>query len=78
MVGAVALSTLGGEIDGYIRGERQQILEVFILAMFTSVFLSVLLANTIGRPLRDLAEAASQGGSQKSGPGQHNSYSGGF
>lgn len=75
MVGAVVLSTLGGEIDGYIRGERQQILEVFILAMFTSVFLSVLLANTIGRPLRDLAEAAGQGSLQKSGrynPGRVN------
>ena len=67
MVGAVVLSTLGGEVDGYIRGERQQILEVFILAMFTSVFLSVLLANTIGRPLRDLAEAAGQGSAQRSG-----------
>ena len=75
MVGAVVLSTLGGEIDGYIRGERQQILEVFILAMFTSIFLSVLLANTIGRPLRELAEAAGQGGQQKSGrynPGRVN------
>jgi len=58
MVGAIVLSTLGGEIDGFIRNERQQILQVFLLAALTSVFLSILLANTIGRPLRQLAMAA--------------------
>ena len=67
MVGAIVLSTLGGEIDGFIRNERQQILEVFLLAALTSVFLSVLLANTIGRPLRQLAMAAKKGSVQNSG-----------
>lgn len=67
MVGAIVLSTLGGEIDAYIRNERQQILEVFLLAALTSVFLSILLANTIGRPLRQLAMAAQQGSVQNSG-----------
>jgi|LGOV01.1.fsa_nt_gb two-component system sensor histidine kinase ChvG len=67
MVGAVVLSTLGGEIDEYIWNERQQILEVFLLAALTSVFLSILLANTIGRPLRQLAMAAQKGSVQNSG-----------
>ncbi len=61
MVGAIVLSTLGGEIDGFIRNERQQILQVFALAALTSVFLSILLANTIGLPLRQLARAAQKG-----------------
>ena len=64
MVGAIVLSTLGGEIDGFIRNERQQILQVFLLAALTSVFLSVLLANTTGRPLRQLAMAAQKGSVQ--------------
>lgn len=64
VIGAVVLSTQGGEIDGYVRDERQQILEVFLLAILTSTFLSVVLANTIGRPLRILTEAAQQGGVQ--------------
>ncbi len=67
MVGAIVLSTLGGEIDTYIRNERQQILEVFILAAVTSIFLSILLANTIGRPLRQLAMAAQKSSVQNSG-----------
>ncbi len=67
MVGAIVLSTLGGEIDGFIRNERQQILEVFLLAALTSVFLSILLANTIGRPLRQLAMAAQKGSVQNTG-----------
>ena len=67
MVGAIVLSTLGGEIDAFIRNERQQILEVFLLAALTSVFLSILLANTIGRPLRQLAVAAQKGSVQNTG-----------
>lgn len=67
IVGAVVLTTVGGEIDGFVRGERLQILKVFLLAMVISVFLSFILANTIGRPLRLLTEAAARGSLQKSG-----------
>lgn len=67
MAGAIVLSTLGGEIDSFISSERQQILQVFLLAALTSVFLSVLLANTIGRPLRQLALAAKKGSVQQTG-----------
>ncbi len=66
-VGALVLSTLGGEIDSYLSGERKQILQVFFLAIVSSVLLSFALANTIGRPLRDLAEAARRGSIQKTG-----------
>lgn len=66
-VGAVVLTTVGGEIDGFVRGERLQILKVFLLAMVISVLLSFILANTIGRPLRLLTEAAARGSLQKSG-----------
>jgi len=65
--GAVVLSTLGGEIDSYLSGERRQILQMFFLAILTSILLSVLLANTIGKPLKDLAAAAKRGSLQKSG-----------
>ena len=66
-IGALVLSTLGGEIDSYLSGERKQILQVFFLAIVSSVLLSFALANTIGRPLRDLAEAARRGSIQKTG-----------
>ncbi len=64
IVGAVVVSTPSGEIDTYIREERQQILEVFLLAMLTSTFLSIVLANRIARPLRLLTEAAQKGSIQ--------------
>ncbi len=67
IVGAVVLTTVGGEIDGFVRGERLQILKVFMLAMVISVLLSFILASTIGRPLRLLTEAAARGSLQKSG-----------
>ncbi len=67
VAGVVVLSTYGGEIDGYLRGERRQILQMFFLAFLISVSLSILLANTIGRPLRDLAEAARRGAVGKGG-----------
>ncbi len=67
IAGAVILSTASGEVDSYIRAERQQILKVFMLAIFISVVLSILLANTIGRPLRLLTDAAEKGSDQRSG-----------
>ena len=66
VVGAVALSTYAGDIDTFVRGEREQILQVFALAMISSIVLSFVLANTIVRPLRDLAEAAEKGGARDS------------
>ncbi len=65
-LGALVLSTPGGEIDAIVRGEREQILQVFVLALLMSIALSVVLANTIAKPLRDLAEAAEKGGATSS------------
>ena len=62
VVGALALSSPPGDIDAFVRGEREQILQVFALAILSSILLSLVLANTIVRPLRYLAEAAQQGG----------------
>lgn len=74
-VGALVLTTFGGEIDKYVRDEQQSILKVFMLAILISVVLSILLANTIGRPLRILTDAAERGSEMKSGrinPGRIN------
>ncbi len=66
VIGAVTLSTVAGDIDNVIRSERENILQVFALAMLSSIILSFVLANTIVRPLRDLAEAAQRGGTRDS------------
>ena len=73
--GALVLTTFGGEIDNYVRDEQQSILKVFMLAILISVVLSILLSNTIGRPLRILTDAAERGSEIKSGrinPGRIN------
>jgi two-component system sensor histidine kinase ChvG len=64
--GAVVLTTQGGEVDSFVAGERERILQVFALAMMSSIILSFVLANTIVRPLRDLAEAAQRGAARDS------------
>ncbi|QHQ37099.1 ATP-binding protein [Algicella marina] len=60
--GALTLTTPPGEIDNLVRREREQTLQVFALAILCSVLLSLVLANTIVRPLRYLAEAAQESG----------------
>lgn len=64
VVGAVVLTTRPGDVDSFIRSERDSILQVFALAIITSIVLSLVLAGTIVRPLRDLAEAAHEGGTR--------------
>ena len=56
--GALLLSTQGGEIDDAVESERLLILGVFGIAALVMVLLSVLLAGTIGGPVRRLASAA--------------------
>lgn len=56
--GALLLSTQGGEIDDAVESERLLILGVFSFSAAVMVVLSVLLAGTIGGPLRRLAAAA--------------------
>ncbi|PWE32504.1 histidine kinase [Maritimibacter sp. 55A14] len=61
VVGAVALTTIAGEIDHLVRQEREQVLQMFVIAILVSVGLSLVLASTIANPLSDLAAAAELG-----------------
>jgi len=56
--GAILLSTRQGEVDLIIRTAREQILQMFLLATLSSIALSIVLANSIARPLRRLSAAA--------------------
>ena len=56
--GALLLSTQGGEIDDAVEGERLVILGVFVFAAAVMVLLSILLARSIGGPVRRLAASA--------------------
>jgi len=58
ILGALLLSTQGGEIDEAVAAERFVIVRVFIVAMVVMVVLSFLLAGTIAGPVRKLADAA--------------------
>ncbi|MBA3909567.1 MAG: histidine kinase [Rhodobacter sp.] len=61
IVGVVALTSTSAEIDRLVRYEREQILQMFLLAVLVSIGLSLMLASTISNPLSDLAAAAEIG-----------------
>ncbi|MEM8787997.1 MAG: sensor histidine kinase [Pseudomonadota bacterium] len=63
-LGVLVLTTRPGDVDEFIHEERVRILQVFALAIICSIVLSLVLANTIVRPLRFLAEAAQEGGTR--------------
>ncbi|MEQ6249056.1 sensor histidine kinase [Sulfitobacter sp. HNIBRBA3233] len=72
-VGAVAIASASGEIDRLVRGERERVLQMFIIATLVSVGLSLVLASTIANPLADLAAAAELGrdkNARKMNPGR--------
>ncbi|SIO52341.1 two-component system, OmpR family, sensor histidine kinase ChvG [Rhodovulum sp. ES.010] len=60
-VGVVAVTSASGEIDWLVRIEREQVLQVFVVATLVSIGLSLVLASTIANPLSDLAAAAELG-----------------
>lgn len=60
-VGVVVMLSAAGELDGYVRQEREQVLQLFVLGVIVSVAMSLLLASTIANPLSDLAAAAELG-----------------
>ncbi len=62
VVGIVGLSSAAGEIDRLVRQEREQVLQMFVIAILVSIGLSLVLASTIANPLADLAAAAEFGG----------------
>ncbi|MEO0865948.1 MAG: ATP-binding protein, partial [Pseudomonadota bacterium] len=61
IVGAVALTSASGEIDRFVRSERERVLQMFVIATLVSIGLSLVLASTIANPLADLAAAAELG-----------------
>ncbi|WP_285673935.1 stimulus-sensing domain-containing protein [Paralimibaculum aggregatum] len=68
ILGALVLSTPGGDIDAIVRGERVAIFQVFLVAAIVSTALSILLANTIARPIKRLARAADTEGTSAARP----------
>jgi len=60
-IGVVAVVSPAGEIDALVRGERERVLQMFLITILVSIGLSLVLASTIANPLSDLAEAAEMG-----------------
>ena len=60
-VGVIVVTSSSVEIDRLVRYEREQILQMFVMAVILSVGLSLMLASTISNPLSDLAAAAELG-----------------
>jgi two-component system sensor histidine kinase ChvG len=58
VLGALVLSTSGGEIDNVLRAERRVVFLTFGFVALVTILLSVLLAGTIAEPIRRLAAAA--------------------
>ena len=67
VLGALLLSKSGIEIERQVAQRRIDVLLVFAVAMSVTVLLSLYLAGTIARPIRNLARAADQ---VKSGKGK--------
>ena len=61
MAGVIALTTAAGQLDQLVRVEREQVLQMFVIAILVSIGLSLVLASTIANPLSDLAAAAELG-----------------
>ena len=72
VVGVVAVASAAGEIEAIVRGERERMLQMFIIATLVSVGLSLVLASTIANPLSDLAEAAELGRDRDARKMRHN------
>jgi two-component system, OmpR family, sensor histidine kinase ChvG len=61
VVGVAAVTSYAGEINQLVRVEREQVLQMFVVAIIVSIGLSLVLASTIANPLSDLAAAAELG-----------------
>jgi len=61
VLGVVTIVSASGEIDALVRSEREQVLQMFVIAILVSIGLSLVLASTIANPLSDLAAAAEVG-----------------
>lgn len=58
VLGGLMLTTEAGDINEIVSAERRSILEVFLVALLIGVIMSVVMAGTIVRPIRRLADAA--------------------
>lgn len=58
VLGAFMLSVEATDIDLAVREQRLAILGIFVTALIVTILLSLFLASTIARPVRQLAEAA--------------------
>ncbi|KEP69179.1 histidine kinase [Thioclava dalianensis] len=61
VVGVLGLTSVAGQIDALVAIEREQVLQMFVIAIIVSIGLSLVLASTIANPLSDLAAAAEIG-----------------
>jgi two-component system sensor histidine kinase ChvG len=61
VLAVVALTGDQAMVDALARGEREQVLMIFIVSLMISFGLSLVLASTIANPLSDLAAAAELG-----------------
>ncbi|MCB1388618.1 MAG: sensor histidine kinase [Rhodobacteraceae bacterium] len=60
-VGVVVMQQIPADIERMLRSDREQVLQMFVVALLVSVGLSLVLASTIANPLADLATAAELG-----------------
>ena len=67
VLGSLMLTTEAGDIDEIVRAERRSIIEVFLVALTIGVVMSMVMAGTIVRPIRRLAEAAENVRNRKGG-----------
>lgn len=61
ILGSIAVTSGAGEIDALARAQREQVLQMFVIALMVSIGLSLVLASTIANPLSDLSAAAEIG-----------------
>ena len=54
VVGVVGVSSAAGEIDLLVRVEREQVLQMFVIAIIVSIGLSLVVASTIANPISEL------------------------
>ncbi len=58
IIGYLVLSTQNNAIDMIVFEERMSILKVFLIASLITIILSIILSNTIAKPMRELSLAA--------------------
>jgi two-component system, OmpR family, sensor histidine kinase ChvG len=67
VLGSLMLTTEAGDIDEIVSAERRNIVQVFLVALAAGIVMSAVMAGTIVRPIRRLAEAAEGVRNRKSG-----------